>query len=199
MSAPGPPLRHVVDALREGGFRELPRSAGTRLAAVAAVLADRPEGASLLLIRRAEHPEDPWSGHMAFPGGRVEPEETPESAVRRETLEEVRLDLDRHAVDVGRLSDVAAVARGRPLQLVILPFLFEMVGSPALVPNHEVEEAVWVPLGFLLDRGNRSTVPWRHGGATLHLPCYRWQGRVIWGLTFAMVDELLERITPRAD
>src|SRR4051812_3842337 len=44
-----------------------------RRAAVAAILRDAAEGPEILFIRRAEHPQDPWSGHMAFPGGREEP------------------------------------------------------------------------------------------------------------------------------
>jgi len=51
-----------------------------------------------------------------------------------------------------------------------------------------------VPLAFLAERANRSTMAWHHGGAEITLPCFRWHGRVIWGLTFAMVDELLERL-----
>jgi 8-oxo-dGTP pyrophosphatase MutT (NUDIX family) len=36
----------------------------------------QPREAELLLIRRAEHPSDPWSGHMALPGGRNDPQDT---------------------------------------------------------------------------------------------------------------------------
>src|SRR5258706_15931093 len=42
-------------------------------AAVALILRDGPQGIEVLFIRRAEHPQDPWSGQMAFPGGRAEP------------------------------------------------------------------------------------------------------------------------------
>src|SRR5687767_9515898 len=38
-------------------------------AAVALILRDGKAGIELLFIRRAEHPQDPWSGQMAFPGG----------------------------------------------------------------------------------------------------------------------------------
>jgi hypothetical protein len=55
-----------------------------------------------------------------------------------------------------------------------------------------VQEAVWVPLGFLLDRGNRGHHVWMRRRAPLLLPCYRYQGRLIWGLTLGMLDELLE-------
>ena len=167
---------------------------GVRWAAVAAILRDRPDGAELLFIRRAEHPEDPWSGHMGFPGGRVDADDaTRPAAAVRETREEIGLDLEADGELLGRLSDLVAIGRGRPMGIVIAPYVFAVAGDPELVLNHEVDEAVWVPVAFLLDRTNRSTLEWRHGGGIL-LPCYRWHGRVIWGLTFGMVDELLEVI-----
>jgi hypothetical protein len=89
------------------------------------------------------------------------------------------------------LSDVAAVGRGRPLALVIEPFVFAVEERPILETNHEVDEVVWVPFDFLLDRTKRSTIPWRHGELAIRLPCYRWGEHVIWGLTFGMVDELV--------
>jgi 8-oxo-dGTP pyrophosphatase MutT (NUDIX family) len=187
-------MTRVRAAFARGSHTELPSSAESRFAAVAAVIAEGARGPDLLFILRAEHPDDPWSGHMAFPGGRVEQGETPASAVRREVLEEVGLDLDRDAAPLGRLSDLAAIGRGRPMGLVIVPFVFELTARTPLITNHEVEEVVWVPLSFLAERSSRSTTAWHHGGAEITLPCYRWQGRVIWGLTFAMVDELLERL-----
>jgi len=86
---------------------------------------------------------------------------------------------------------VAAVSRGRPLSLVIVPYVFMIRGQPQLVLNHEVADFVWVPLSYLADYDNRSTVEWRLGGMTIPLPCYRYRDKLIWGLTFGMVDELL--------
>src|SRR5690606_30206562 len=62
----------------------------------------------LLLLRRAEHPRDPWSGHLGFPGGRVEPGEGPLEAAVRETFEEVGVELAAEHL-LGRLDDLAAV------------------------------------------------------------------------------------------
>ena len=170
----------------------LPHQADMKKAAVAAVVRDGAEGAELLLIHRAEHPHDPWSGQMAFPGGRMDPGDADEmAAATRETCEEIGLDLAGTGEPLGRLSDVAAVSRGRPLSLVIVPYVFAIAGAPALVLNHEVAEAVWVPLTYLLDFDNRSTLDWRLGSMTIPLPCYRFRDKVIWGLTFGMVDELL--------
>jgi 8-oxo-dGTP pyrophosphatase MutT (NUDIX family) len=170
---------------------------GMRWAAVAAVLRSTESGAELLFIHRAEDVRDPWSGHMAFPGGRVEAgDDSYLEAAVRETLEEVGLDLGRHGRLVARLSDLPAIGRGRPMNLAIAPFVFELEGEPELTAGYEVAEIVWVPLAFLLDRTNLSTLRWNRHGQELDLPCYRFDGHVIWGLTFVMLDELLVRIEP---
>ena len=176
------------------GFRPqlLPHQEDMKKAAVAAVLRDGGEGAELLFIHRAEHPHDPWSGHMAFPGGRMHGgDRDAMAAAIRETREELGLDVAGEGEPLGRLSDVAAVSRGRPLSLVIVPYVFMIRGQPQLVLNHEVADFVWVPLSFLVDFDNRSTVEWRLGSLTIPLPCYRFRDKLIWGLTFGMVDELL--------
>ena len=183
----------VRAALACFAFKQRREASADRRAAVAAVLRDGDDGCELLFIRRAEHPHDPWSGHMAFPGGRVDPgDASPQAAAVRETLEELGLDLTAAAIPIGRLSDVTAVARGRRLGLTIEPFVFALGEAVELVPNHEVEEALWIPLAYFQDRANRSTLQWRFGEVDIPLPCYRYHGRVIWGLTYGMVDELVE-------
>jgi 8-oxo-dGTP pyrophosphatase MutT (NUDIX family) len=186
----------MIDDLRRAvgnhAPRLLDRAEDLKVAAVAAVVRQARDGVEMLFIHRAEDPKDPWSGHMAFPGGRVEERDADSlAAAMRETREEVDLDLEEYGVFLGRLSDVAAVGRGRPMSLVVEPYVFCIEDRPLLDPNHEVEEVVWVPLDFLLDRSNRSTIPWQHGEVSVSLPCYRYQHHVIWGLTFGMVDELL--------
>lgn len=168
---------------------------GQTRAAVAAVLRPGEGGAEFLFIHRAEDPRDPWSGHMAFPGGRVDPGDTdPLAAAVRETKEEVGLDLLSIAEQIGRLSDVAAIGRGRPMNMVINPFVFATKTVPSLTPNHEVSAVVWVPASFLADHRNRESMEYQRAGLSLELPCYRYQDHLIWGLTLGMVDELLSLV-----
>ena len=162
-----------------------------RRAAVAVVARDGADGGALLFIRRAEHPLDPWSGHMAFPGGMMDPGDAdPLAAARRETREELGLDLDADAVLLGRLSDVKPLSLRA--SLAISPFVFALRGAPALQPNDEVQEALWIPWRFFAERANRSTFFWTRNGVPVPMPCYKWGERVVWGLTLRMVDELIE-------
>jgi len=188
-------LARIRAELADFAPRLLPEPESGRRAAVAMVLRRGPEGTELLFIHRAEHPRDPWSGHIGFPGGRVEAGDAGcLEAAMREAHEEVALDLGSAARSLGRLSDLQAVAGGKPVQMVISVFAFELVREVTLRPNHEVQAVLWVPLAFLADRSNRSTLEWRRSGMPVPLPCYRYRGRTIWGLTLRMVDELLELI-----
>jgi 8-oxo-dGTP pyrophosphatase MutT (NUDIX family) len=161
-------------------------------AAVALVLREGGDaGIELLFIRRAEHERDPWSGHMGFPGGRAEPEDRSlEATAVRETLEETGLDLARSAVRLGALDEVKALARGRPVDLAIAPFVFRLRERLEGAPSLEVVSLHWLPLQSLLAPGTRSTLQYDHEGALLELPCLRIEGLVIWGLTYRMFDNL---------
>ena len=197
-----------IDSWAEGDFevfrgllegREHKIIEGNRRAAVAAIFRTGKAGeVEILLIHRAEDVRDPRSGHMAFPGGRVDDDDaSPEAAAIRETEEEVGLRLESHARLLGRLSDVTAVARGRRLGLVIEPFVFELVKASELRLNAEVQEALWVPLGFFFNEANRSSLTYDFEDRTYELPCYRYDGRVVWGLTLRMLDEVLEILSGR--
>jgi 8-oxo-dGTP pyrophosphatase MutT (NUDIX family) len=163
-------------------------------AAVALVFREGAAGRlELLFIRRAEHEKDPWSGHVGFPGGRAEPDDPGlEATAVRETLEETGLDLARDGEGLGALDEVKALARGRPVDLVIAPFVFRLRAQLDGAPSHEVVSLHWLPLERLLATQTRSTLPYPHEGAVLELPCLRIDGLVIWGLTYRMFENLRE-------
>jgi 8-oxo-dGTP pyrophosphatase MutT (NUDIX family) len=174
--------------------RRIPAEGLMKKAAVAAVLRhDSAQGLGVLMIRRAEHPKDPWSGHMAFPGGRVDAGDAdPLSAAIRETHEELGVDLRGQATHAGELSHLVAMAHGKPLPMIVVPFVFTMEHAPAFsLLATEVQEALWVPMRFLMDETNRTTIEVPIAGLPVKLPAYRYEGRVIWGLTLRMLDELM--------
>lgn len=162
-------------------------------AAVAIVLRDAGDQAGLevLLTRRAKREGDPWSGHISFPGGRRQSGDSGTLVTAmRETAEETGLRLSS-AQCVGRLSDLATRQHGRPLPMLVSPFVFLYDGNMALRLNHEIVDAFWVPLSFFRQSENRQTMHWRMFGLPLPLPSYVYKDSRIWGLTLIMLRRLL--------
>lgn len=149
-------------------------------------------GTELLFIQRARREGDPWSGDMAFPGGRLQPEDaTTRSAAERETLEETGVDLIRHGRFQTRLSDLITRHHSRWRPMVITPYVYEWQGPQTVSLNHEVQQVVWVPLAYLSAEENQSRLPWRTPLGTLNMPCCRYQDYCIWGLSYSMLQEFL--------
>ena len=167
----------------------------TRHAAVAAVLRYEPEP-EVLLIRRTERPGDPWSGHMAFPGGRRDAGDPDLAATAvRETREEVGVDLAASAEALGRLDEFQALGRGAPVDLAIVPFVFALHARVVVTPNAEVAEAMWAPVGPML-RGEVAAVrPYVWNGREMQLPAFRVAGHLVWGLTYRMLETLFEALS----
>lgn len=147
----------------------------------------------ILMIKRAECEGDPWSGHMAFPGGRFEIDKDANMAATadRETHEEVGVVL---ANDLSlyrwRLSEVVTPTHVARVRMAITPFVHFLSSQPEVELNQEVAEVVWIPVSFFLDPKQRTTMSWNYQGAELDLPCYYYQGRKIWGLSLHMLDEI---------
>jgi 8-oxo-dGTP pyrophosphatase MutT (NUDIX family) len=161
-------------------------------AAVAVVLRDAATGPEVLLIERARHPEDPWSGHMAFPGGRVDPDDSDaRAAAERETMEEVGLAL-AGAELLGRLDDLEGRHAGRPLSLVISAWVYHVKEHAPLVLNCEVEMTLWVPLARLVDPSHRVEYPTPVGGFPGILVGEP-DRHVVWGLTYRFLEIFLDR------
>ncbi len=166
-------------------------------AAVAAVLRAAPQGPEVFLIRRAQHPKDPWSGHMAFPGGRHDATDPDLLATSlRETREEVGIDLARDARLLGRLDDMPAVARGRATGMVISPFVFAMVNPVDPAPNAEVSEWLWASVAPMVRGAIATTFEYPHEGVTFKLPAFDVHGRIVWGLTYQMLQSLFRAGQP---
>ncbi len=163
--------------------------------AVAMILQVREGELHICMIKRAERKGDPWSGQMAFPGGRMDKTDAHGFAVAvRETEEEVGLTLGPTDQCIGRLSDINARPHKGAFGMAVSPFVFRLEREVSFTPNYEVAEVVWVPLEFLLNTDNREKMVWEFKGASISMPCYFFGERRIWGLSLMMLDELMDLV-----
>ena len=169
-----------------------PRTTGDEAAAaVAAIVRDGVEGAELLFIKRAEREGDPWSGHLAFPGGKREPTDASlvDTAIR-ETHEEVGVELKKSQL-AARLEDVNA--RTTSYRVAHLTFVLDEP-EVALRLNAEVAATLWVPVDRLARREGAGVYHFERGPISIDLPCIYLGEYVLWGMTYRMVMQLLEAV-----
>jgi 8-oxo-dGTP pyrophosphatase MutT (NUDIX family) len=160
-------------------------------ASVALVLRAR-DPLELLLIKRAQSERDPWSGHMALPGGRRDESDTDllRTAIR-ETLEETGVDL-ANGKPLGRLEDVAPSSPRLP-KLTITPYVFGVAASvEAHVASREVERVCWVGLSHLGDAATRSEILIPLPGGARSFPSFMVEGEHVWGLTYRILERFLQ-------
>ncbi len=139
----------------------------------------------VLFIIRAPHEQDPWSGNIGFPGGRLQPgNESPREAAERETWEELGIDLGDKE-QLGRLDDLY----GATLPVLVSCFVYHLRQETPLQPNHEVAKAFWYPLPQLLrsEHHQKRTFNFRgeeglHPVVVLSEP----QAPLLWGITYRL-------------
>lgn len=186
----------VREALRKTSPAPPSEPQGPFAAAVATILRDGPSGLEVLFIRRAEREGDPWSGHMAFPGGRREPHDLDLLATAiRETIEEIGVDLREHAELVGVLEDQDATGRRTRGPLPTRPFVFELLRTPSVVLSPEVTEVVWAPVEPLYRGLAKTSIDINYKGDPYTLPAWDVEGRIVWGLTYRMLSTLFGRLS----
>jgi 8-oxo-dGTP pyrophosphatase MutT (NUDIX family) len=157
---------------------------------VAAILRARDE-LELLFIRRAERDGDPWSGHVAFPGGRREAVDgSLADTARRETLEELAIPLAPQQL-LGRLDDLAPRTRALP-PIVVRPYIALVQGDVPIQPSAEVAYHFWVPLSVLRQPAASAEHRVTVNGVLARFPAYRVGDDVVWGLTERIVRQLLD-------
>jgi 8-oxo-dGTP pyrophosphatase MutT (NUDIX family) len=184
------------DQLRRAFEQHTPRAAerydGVREAAVAVLVRAHAE-LELLLIKRAEHEADPWSGHMALPGGRRSDNDADllHTAVR-ETEEEVGVAIRREMQLIGALDEVSPRTPRLP-PLIIAPFVFAVpVDTTPVIDTREVEAAIWVPVSALRNESAASEILISLEGSARAFPSLRYGDYVIWGLTHRILVRFLE-------
>ncbi len=186
-------------ALRLAGQRgrTLEAEGLARYAAIALVLRPSDTGEpELLMIKRAEHEGDPWSGHIACPGGRMEPtDRNLEQTAVRETWEETGIDVARDGRVLGTLDDISPRTPSLP-PLVIRPFVAVVKPEVTIVGSPEVAEAFWVPLAAIREsaRWGRALVP-IHNIGEREEAVFRHGEYVVWGLTHRALTQFLALVS----
>ena len=172
------------------------------VAAVAMVMRDAGSDLQVLFIERTERTDDPWSGHIAFPGGRLKDRaETPQAAAERETREEIGIDLGESEY-LGRLDDLS----GSTLPVQVSGFAYLLASAApheathlesleaAFTLNAEVRSAFWFNLTDLVDPQCHLRSRFSIGGREVLLPAIQMgKGKpLLWGLTYRFVMQVIE-------
>ncbi len=192
--------RLLVERLKASFAKNLERPSSGNLprAAVSVILKpEEGERASLemLLVKRKEREGDPWSGHMAFPGGRFEKTDGQilHTAIR-EAMEETGINL-RECELLGSLEEVVP---SRLRMIRVLPFVVlapEMTG--VALDNREIAQSFWVPVSYFTDKKNIGSNSIDRFGIKSEVPSYKLFGQyVVWGLTFRIIQDLISRVEP---
>ena len=189
-----PALARLVVRLAERPGLTIEPEGPMRYAAIALVLRPSDDGDSeLLMIKRAEVERDPWSGHVACPGGRMDPTDRDlEHTAIRETWEETGIDLSRDGRILGTLDDITPRTPTLP-PIVIRPFIAVVRPDVTIVESPEVAEAFWVPMAAIREATSwgRGLVPIR-GVGDREVDVFRHRQYTVWGLTHRALVQFVE-------
>lgn len=185
-------VARIAERLRNHQPQAIEAGDAVRRAAVALILRPRSdEELELLLIKRAEYEGDPWSGHVAFPGGRSEPGDISlEQTALRETWEETGIDLARDGLVLGQLDELAPSTPSLP-PMLIRPYVTLVHPEVAITPSAEVALAFWVPLPALLEPAATVESIVTARGLRLRVQSFLHDGHVVWGLTERILRQFL--------
>lgn len=187
-----PLIVRLIRALEEKPGVEIDAPEHTQRAAILLVLRARTDGEpELLMIKRAEFDGDPWSGHIACPGGRMErgDRNLAETAVR-ETREETGIDVDEDGRLLGHLDDLSPRSRLLP-SIVIRPYIALVKADVTIMPSSEVASAFWVSLAEL-----SAVAAWGLGviharGEDRNVSVFQHGEHTVWGLTERVLRQFL--------
>jgi 8-oxo-dGTP pyrophosphatase MutT (NUDIX family) len=152
-------------------------------AAVVLLLRKKEDNLQVLLVKRAEKSDDPWSGQTALPGGKRDPEDRNLiETVVRETLEETNINLLEDCRFLGATKPIKSIRRP---EMKILPFVVLLEQEQTIKLNEELTEYLWTPLKELAK--HKGTAKFSFG----KYPAYTIEKHVVWGLTYRILDKLL--------
>lgn len=170
----------ALDNIRE----KLKTSGGENANAAVAILFRRVDGElELLLVKRAEVFGDPWSGDIAFPGGKRAPQDRDiMHTVVREVREETNIDLETNTF-LGKMGFFFSTVRS---EYSILPLVFLQNMEPDIRINEELTSVLWTPFNKLERSRGRTKIK------NLEVSVFHVNEEVVWGLTYRIIENLLK-------
>jgi 8-oxo-dGTP pyrophosphatase MutT (NUDIX family) len=164
-----------------GALDNVPAASGKPLA---------PADLDVLLLERA-HTMDDHPGQVAFPGGGIDPGETPVEAALREAEEETGL--DSGGVEVLGAMPQLALPRGNFLVTPVLAWWHSP--SPVRVVDYgESAQVFRIPVRDLLDPDNRVMASVSRGSQSFLSPAFVVNKVVVWGFTGMILNELFDHL-----
>jgi len=156
-------------------------------AAVALLLKPKSCGFDILFVKRVENPADPWSGQIAFPGGKRESKDINlKQTIVRETMEETNINLLFQCRFLGVMTTLRS--KSRP-EIKILPFIILLEHEPQIKLNRkELESFVWFSLGENVP--SKSSIKSGLG----EFPAYLLESTVVWGLTYRILNNFIQTL-----
>lgn len=185
-------IDNLQTLLTERSSNEINREGDFVHASVMMILKQMENGYSLLFIKRPESERDPFSGHMAFPGGRMERDDINKlDTAIRETYEEVGIDIRKSGQVLGNLDDVNP-NNPRARNYIVTPYLSILKEEVTIVPDlHEVEKTVWVPMHHLVDDTNAQIRIREREGRKVEDYAYNYDRYLIWGMTGRILHQFI--------
>jgi 8-oxo-dGTP pyrophosphatase MutT (NUDIX family) len=180
-------LRNPGKKLEGHEYLSLPK------AAVAVILRqDNQNGIMMLLLKRKTSETDPWSGHMAFPGGRMKDSDLQKiNTAKRETFEETGIDLGKYEF-LGSLDELPPGNRS----VTVTPFVFFAAEDVKVkVEAREINDYVWIPISFFTDKKNSVAYSVESMGAVREVESFPYLGKfIVWGMTLRVINDFLSKI-----
>ena len=180
----------MLDRVRErlDGAAPTPSDYGHPQAAVLMPVTDQ-QVPELVLTQRSLHLSS-HAGEVAFPGGKQDPEDADLVATAlRESHEEIALPPDAVEV-IGHLPP----ARSK-FGLMVTPIVGVIDPAQPLEPNlDELDHIFRVPLSYFLENEPNGIHRAEYDGKIFEVPCYQYQGNIIWGLTAYFIAQFMNHI-----
>ncbi|NIQ14134.1 MAG: NUDIX domain-containing protein [Candidatus Dadabacteria bacterium] len=165
------------------------------LSSVLMMLSHKNDELGIYFIKRAEHPDDKFSGHIAFPGGKKKKIDNSllDTAIR-ETIEEVDVDIVKSGEVLGKL-DIVNPYTPSVSHYIVRPFVSILHEEVDFYKNYEVEDIFWIPISHLLDERNRNIRIRESEGEIINDYIFNYNQYIIWGLTGRILQQFLDKVS----